>query len=374
MKSIKLSKFAATFSIRLLTLLLLISILPGIAFGSGKLKGMVTDSLSRDPLIGATIILTGTAAGASTDLDGKYEVSLITAGTYLVRCSYIGYKSKEMRITIRDNQTTEINFALISDVLVGNEIVIRAQAMGQAAAINQQLSSNTITNVVSIDRLLEIPDANAAESVGRLPGISILREGGEGNKVTIRGLAPAYNAVTIGGDKIPSTDFNDRSVDMSMISSEILAGIEVTKALTPDQEADAIGGTIEFKLAEAPKGGFKYNFRLQNGFDKQRDEYGQYRGSLTMSDRFLDDQLGILITGNAERVQRGSDIYKVGYQMLREKREGEEFAPLSAGSIRYNYLEDVRRRLGFTVLMDYQFSNGKILLSNSEDLFKDPDI
>ena len=246
----------------------------------------------------------------------------------------------------------------------GNTVIVTSQAEGQAAAINKQLRSNTITNVVSLDKILEIPDANAAESVGRLPGISILREGGEGNKVTIRGLAPKYNSVTIGGDKIPSTDFNDRSVDMSMISSEILAGIEVTKALTADMEADALGGTIEFKLAEAPKGGFKYNLRFQNGYNNQRDEYGQYRGSLTLSNRFLDDKVGIIITGNAESAQRGSDQFRVSYDMLREKREGEEFAPLSASNVRYRYIEDVRKRLGFTVLMDWQIPNGKILLNN----------
>lgn len=334
-------------------------------YASGKLKGEISDSLTNSPLGGANIYIIGTAFGGVADYENAdYEISGIPEGIYQIRCSYVGYKSKTIQVKIEDNKTLIINFELVLDVLEGNTVIVTAQALGQAAAINQQLNSNTITNVVSSDKILEIPDANAAESVGRLPGISIIREGGEGNKVTIRGLAPTYNSVTIGGDKIPSTDFNDRSVDMSMISSEILAGIEVTKALTPDQEADALGGTIEFKLAEAPKGGFKYNLRMQNGYNNQREELGQYRGSLTISNRYFNEKLGLLITGNAEKAQRGSDQYKVAYDMLREKRDDEEFAPLSASSVRYKYIEDIRERLGFTVLMDYQLENGKILISN----------
>jgi TonB-dependent receptor len=350
-------------SILILTLLTILTI-PTIASGSGRLKGVVVDSLSNSPLLGANVIILGTAMGASTDGDGNFDISRIPAGTYTVRCSYIGYITKEYTITIPDNRTLIQDFYLNMDVIQGQEIIVSAQAIGQAAAINRQITSNTIINVVSVDKILEIPDANAAESVGRLPGISILREGGEGNKVTIRGLAPTYNAVTIGGDKIPSTDFDDRSVDMSMISSEILSGIEVTKALTADQEADAIGGTIEFKLAEAPKGGFKYNLRFQNGYNDQRQEFGQYRGSLTLSQRFFDDKFGIMVTGNAERVQRGSDELRVGYEMLREKHADEEFAPLSASSVRFNYVTSVRERKGFTVLLDYQLPEGKILLNN----------
>ena len=75
----------------------------------------------------------------------------------------------------------------------GEEVTVTAQARGKMDAINKQLNSSSIVNIVSADRIQELPDAKAAESVARVPGVSIKREGGEGNKVVIRGVSPKYN-------------------------------------------------------------------------------------------------------------------------------------------------------------------------------------
>ena len=118
-------------------------------------------------------------------------------------------------------------------------------------AINKQLNAKSIVNIVSSDRIQELPDANAAETVARVPGVTIKREGGEGNKVIIRGLSPKYNSITVEGTKLAATDTDDRSTDLSMISQYMLDGIEVTKAGTPDLDADVLGGTVDFKLKRA---------------------------------------------------------------------------------------------------------------------------
>ncbi len=212
-----------------------------VSFAQGTLQGVVRDSLENQPLIGAHVFLTGTAFGAATDRSGRFVISGIPEGSYSARVSYIGYRTKLIPIAVTRATQSNVAVSLVMDAIEGETVVVTAQALGQAAAINKQLSSTTITNVVSSEKILDLPDANAAESVGRLPGVSILRNGGEGNKVVIRGLSPTYNAITIAGDRIPATDLDDRSVDLSMIAPEILAGIEVTKALTPDKDADALG-------------------------------------------------------------------------------------------------------------------------------------
>jgi len=344
--------------------LILIPCLQVFAAVSGKITGNISDAVTGEQLPCANVFLNGKALGAATNLKGEYIIYSVPPGSYTLRVTFIGYKSNEIPISISSNETREINVTLEYDVVKGQTVTITAQAEGQVAAINQQIRSNTITNIVSAERIQELPDANAAESVGRLPGISIKRSGGEGNKIVIRGLAPTYNMITIGGEKIPATDLDDRSVDLNMISPEILAGIEVTKAITPDKDADAFGGIVDFKLADAPEGGFKYDLKFRNGYNAQRDEMGQYKGSLTLSNRYAEEKFGIMITGNLERAQRGSDQFAAAYQVLREKREGEKYAPIYAEQVDLNHTDEIRKRIGFSIIMDYRLPNGKLMFNN----------
>ena len=150
--------------------------------------------------------------------DIRWQVKIINVKpvSYSVKASYIGYVTTEDSVTITD---TDINldFNLSYTTIEGKEVTVTAQAKGQMDAFNRQLNARSIVNIISSDRIQELPDANAAESVARVPGVSIKREGGEGNKVVIRGLSPKYNAITVEGTRLPSTDKRDRSTDLSMI-------------------------------------------------------------------------------------------------------------------------------------------------------------
>ena len=121
-------------------------------------------------------------------------------------------------MNVGEGETLRQDFKLVAVSIQGETVVVTAQASGQNAAINQQLASNAITNVVSAARIQELPDANAAESVGRLPGVSVLRSGGEGTQIVISGLQPKYNNVTVDGVRMASSNPNDRGTDLSMIS------------------------------------------------------------------------------------------------------------------------------------------------------------
>jgi len=78
------------------------------------------------------------------------------------------------------------------------------KAQGQVQAINQQLASDKIVSIVSEAKIQELPDFNAAEAIGRLPGVSTLQSSGEANKVVVRGMAPQYNEVAVGGITLAS--------------------------------------------------------------------------------------------------------------------------------------------------------------------------
>ena len=228
------------------------------------ISGYVKDKNNGNPLIGANIFIEGTSIGVAADKNGYYEIENIERGNYTFKVSYIGYKTTSEMVELMSNQKKYIlDFNLNYTTIEGKEITVTAQAKGQMDAINRQLNSKSLVNIISSDRIQELPDANAAETVARVPGVSIQREGGEGNKVIIRGLSPKYNNVTVNGVKLASTDNDDRSTDISMISQYMLEGIEVTKSGTPDQDADVLGGTVNFQLKKAQPG-FNGNIIITN--------------------------------------------------------------------------------------------------------------
>ena len=243
------------------------------------IQGTVKDAQTGDALPGANVVLVGTSMGASTDITGKYVIHNVSAGAYTLRATYVGYRTAEVSLQVQEGVDINRDFKLVAVSIEGETVVVTAQALGQNEAINQQLAAPSIMNVVSSARIQELPDANAAESVGRLPGVSVLRDGGEGNKVVIRGLSPKYNAITVDGVRMTSTDPSDRSVDLSMISPNMLEGIQVMKAITPDQDADALGGSVDFKMKEAGFGkeGPGFDFLAQGGYNKLRDTYNDYK-------------------------------------------------------------------------------------------------
>ncbi len=259
---------------------------------TGKIAGKITDVKTGDPLPGANVYLEGTNIGAATDLKGDYLILNVSPGTYTLLIRYVGYEEKSFDITVSTGQTLVKNVGLKYMVLRGEEVVVTAQAEGQMQAINQQISSNTIKNIVSSAKIQELPESNAAEAVGRLPGISLQREGGEGNKVVVRGLSPQYNKIKINGVSMAATGRmtadgqDDRSVDLSMISPNVLEGIEVSKTAMADQEADQLGGTVNFLLRGAPQKP-TLNATVQSSYNGLRDEASNYYYVLGGGMRFL---------------------------------------------------------------------------------------
>ena len=355
MKQIK-NQIHAIFIILVLTLPTL-----NLAQNSGGVTGTITDSLSGEPLVGANIMISGTVQGAASDINGKFRINNVPLGNQILKCSYLGYKVKLIPVKVISNRVLEVDVDLVSDVILSEDVVVTAMLEGQQRAINQQLTSNTIVNVVSKDKIEELPDQNAAETIGRLPGISIQRDAGEGSKVVVRGLSPKFNSITFNGERIPSTDPEDRSVDLSMISSDMLAGIEVFKSLTADKDGDAIGGTVNFIIRKAPQK-LKGDLRVQLGHNNIRNEYGNFKTNFSLSNRFFDNKLGLLFSGNFQNVNRGSDQFDAGYVSNGVKDDGS--AIIFVNNINLGHRTETRTRYGASLAMDYALENGSLLFSS----------
>jgi TonB-dependent receptor len=337
------------------------------AEASTAIEGYVTDAKTGEPLPGANVFIVGTSLGAASDMNGKYIIPKVPPGSFTLRVTYIGYKTMDVTVQVSAEEKIKQDFELDYVAVKGEEVVVTAQAEGQMAAINQQLSSRSIVNVVSSDRIQELPDANAAESVGRLPGVSVLREGGEGQKVVIRGLSPKYNAVMIEGVRMAATDFDDRSADLSMISPYMLEGIEVMKAITPDQDADILGGSVNFKIKEAREGlgeggRLGYDFIARGGYNGLKNTYDDYKFVVNLSTRLYNSRLGILAQADIEKRNRSSQEMGADYRL--KGPELDKKNPVYIGGLNLNDIIRERQRYGGTFVLDYRLPAGKINLKN----------
>ncbi len=326
----------------------------------GLIKGRITDADSKEPLLYATVLIKGTTHGTTTDAEGYYTLSNLLPGKYTIEYSFLGYHTVDKDVTVSAGQVVTINIALSAESIMGKEVVVTAQARGQASAINEQLKSNKIVNVVSRERIEEVPSQNAADVIGRLPGISVQRDGGEGQKVVIRGLAPKYSLITVNGARISPTDIENRSVDLSMISSDVLSGIEVFKANTPDNDGDALGGTVNFTVKKANKG-FHGKVDVNTSYNHLSKEWGMYRGVLLLSNRFFNNKLGLLALGTLQHAIRNADGIDASYNYEGEREDGSVINSVS--TLNLVTKEDTRNRYGANLTADYQLKTGSILFN-----------
>lgn len=330
-----------------------------------SVEGYVKDAKTGEPLFGANILLIGTNMGIATNMHGRFVISNVPQGTYTIRVSYIGYKTQKVEIKINDGVNIKQDFNLEPVGIEGKTIVVTAQAVGQSQAINKQLSSDQIVNVVSAAKIQELPDANAAESVGRLPGVNVLRSGGEGNQVVIRGLAPKYNEILIDGIKMSSSNPDNRGTDLSMISSNMLDGIEVSKTVTPDMDADVFGGVVNFELRQAKvkePGVMQFGLLLQGSYNNLSNAYNKYNNYKyvgSVENRFLDDRLGVFAQIDVERKNLTSNEFGASYDHL-----GNNISDYSTTGLNLYDIPRDRQRYNGAVVIDYKLPDGKIKLTN----------
>lgn len=334
-----------------------------LSFGQAKgvLTGTLTDGLTGTPLAFANVGIAQLGVGTTTDLDGVYRLVGIPDGTYTIEFSYLGYSTKtEVRTFEQGQRMIVLDLTLQEEAQTLEEVVVKGQAVGQRAAINQQINSNSIINVVSKEKLQELPDQNAAESVGRISGVALQREGGEATKVSIRGLSPRYNSITINGERIPSTDGNDRSVDLSMISTDALEGIEVFKAITPDKDGDAIGGTVNFVIKSAEEG-LKGEMRVLGGYNNHQDNFGLVRANGSVSNRFFDNKLGVIAGVNYQIADRSSDLLTASYVV--DGEDSNEEAIIGTENLNLADRIETRVRGGGNLNLDYKLPFGSLQAS-----------
>ncbi|MEO0474101.1 MAG: carboxypeptidase-like regulatory domain-containing protein, partial [Bacteroidota bacterium] len=335
---------------RFITLILLLLAQLSVSLGQNAvLSGKITDG--EEALVGASVYLQEQLnLGTTSDLNGEFRLNSISPGTYTIIFTYIGYEKASRQVELKAGEENRIEVVMVPTGFTGEEVVISAQRRGQTQAINQQLSSDKIANIVSADRIQELPDVNAAEAIGRLPGVALSRSGGEGQKVVIRGLEPKFSAITINGVRLPSNSGTDRSVDLSLIAPELLDGIEVFKSPLPDMDAEAIGGTVNLRIKKAPERR-KILVRGLGGYNDLANQFRDYKGVVQLSQRFFQKKLGVIAQASAERFNRSGDFLTYSWRQGRTDSMGN--TEILGNRLQTEARQEVRRRYNASLALDY---------------------
>jgi len=229
------------------------------------------------------------------------------------------------------------------------------EVVGQSAqidkALKEQRASDSIESVVHADAIGQLPDDNAAEALQRVPGVSIERDQGEGRFVTIRGLAPDLSSVNINGVNIPSSEPGRRAVALDVLPSELIQSLSVVKTLTPDLDANSLGGTINVKsLSGFDHDGFFYTISGEAGYNPLVSKTSP-KVSGAMSNIFSigdgTDNFAIALALSFQQRKFGSDNVETGGAW--DFEDGARLEQLEARDYQIQ-----RDRLGFGLNFDYK--------------------
>lgn len=220
------------------------------------LKGQVLDAKTGEPMSGATIELKGKNLSGDRKLfvrlDGNFVFRNLPAGEYEVEVSFANYKKYKEHFTIAVPGNKEMKCILEPDILELSTVTI-LNGNGDRRTRNIERNSNQLVNVLSAKSIQLLPDITVANALQRVSGVTIERNSaGEGRYPIIRGMEKRYINTLVNGIKIPSPDDKSRFVPLDLFPSEILERLEVSKSLTPSMEGDAIGGTINLVMKDAP--------------------------------------------------------------------------------------------------------------------------
>lgn len=242
------------------------------------------------------------------------------------------------------------------------EVVVIGQAAAQAKALKLQKEAKALKAMLTADDIGQLPDQNVAEALQRVSGVSLQRDQGEGRFISIRGIDPGLNQVTVNGLAIPSPESDTRGVALDVIPSELVQQLVISKSVTPDMDASAVGGAVEVKSLsafDAPEQSF--SIRAHNGFNELTEENSPKLGA-----RFTDvfsmgdfGDLGVATavsfqqrnfgTHNVESTWADLDTSIEGVEGIEEVTLPEE--------IEQRHYQIRRERLGVALNLDLQTSD-----------------
>ena len=331
--------------------------------GRGELSGSVTDA-GGGVLPGARISLDPGGWTAVSDGQGNFLLSSVPAGTYTVKVEALGFESISQSIQVAPGSVAKENAVLKISTAVEDVQVYAGREKGEVDSMNEQQSADNILEVLPAEVVTSLPNVNIADAVGRLPGVTLERDEGEGKYVQIRGTEPRLSNLTIDGINIPSPESAVRNIKLDTVPAALVGSIRVSKTLLPSMDGDGIGGTVDL-ITRTADDSPTYNVSIMGGhtpiisdgasnIDQFTASIGQRFGG---SKRF-----GVFVGATYDYNGRGIDDIEPApgvTQLNGEDASGPNYAVLPTADFREYHYD--RRRIGFAGTTDYRFAPGSTL-------------
>lgn len=337
--------------------------------------GRVTDATGRVNIGGAVVRIPALGLETRTGADGRFLFTSVPAGDYEITVSYLNAGDSSQTVSVTGGQPLDLALSLadtaVAETGTGSEIIVTGTRGSLGLARSQELASDQFKTIVSADAIGNFADQNVAESLQRLPGVSIRRSEGEGQQVAVRGLSGSFVTVTVDGAKLGSRDLDSRSVNLDVVSSDLLNGIEVTKTLTPDLDADAIAGSI--------------NLRTLSAFDRNQDSVS-VRGELAIQEKSSD--VNEKVSGDFTKLFGAGETWGIAGSISYQNRKSvvdeysvddglRELAPGILSPRRFNLRNDPAERIRLSGNLNLEFrpdEENSFFVRGTYARFKDDDI
>jgi TonB-dependent receptor len=236
---------------------------------TGKITGKVLNS-KNEPLQGVSIKITGAPGGTTSDVDGRFTLSLPTGQKYELTFTAVGYAAKVLsEVETTAGQVNEVSIVLekggaeLSTVTVtSRRTPARLETVNSVIAF--QKNTGTVASVVSAETIRRSPDRNTGDVLKRTPGASLQ----DGKFLVIRGLADRYNQAMLNGILLTSTEPDRKTFSFDLIPAPMIDNIIINKAFLPEYPGEWAGGLIQVNTKDIPSQNF-FNVQIGTGFNTQ---------------------------------------------------------------------------------------------------------
>ena len=240
-------------------------LLSGYTFAqNGTISGTVTDAKTGETVVGANVVIQGTAVGMPTDIDGKFSIANLKPGTYSLSVTFVTYKAHLIPdVVVEGGKISEIQVQMQEDVSELQEVVITGtrEINNDMALLSAIRESKLVVNGISAEQITRLPDRDAAQIAMRVSGITIA----DNRFILVRGVPERYNQIMVNGIVGPSTEIDRRSFSFDLIPSGAIDQMLIYKSGAAELPGDFAGGVIKV-ITKKPTNERFFNFGLNFGY------------------------------------------------------------------------------------------------------------